>query len=118
MDKFYDFVEEAKVYTFSNGKIKGVQRNYQKVANDYQIIFDDHAIIKETQDDDNIGFISFHFVELSQLPRHEINSVVDVCGIITEMSAKEELIGRSGEKIVKRVLNLKDHSFHSIELTL
>ncbi len=46
VDRFYDFLEVGKVYLVSNGRLKIANKAFANLANDYEISFDDHAIIR------------------------------------------------------------------------
>ncbi|CAG9331340.1 unnamed protein product [Blepharisma stoltei] len=117
-DKFYDVFKEGKVYTFSDGNVRSAKRKFHSVENDYQLNFDTNAVIAEVPDDGNIGFLKFNFIPIDQLSKLEIGTILDVCGIITEIGSLSDIMSRKGENLKKRSVRITDHTYFSIEITL
>ena len=54
VDKFEPNLKQNQVYTFSGGQVKMANMRFSSIKNDYSLVFDCHATIKETGDDENI----------------------------------------------------------------
>jgi replication factor A1 len=46
VDKFFDIIQPDQVYVFGNGKLKVANRKFTSIRNDYEITFDDKAIVE------------------------------------------------------------------------
>jgi replication factor A1 len=67
VEKLGDPLKEGCVYLLSNGQVKIANTRFQKVKNDFQIIFDKNAEIVEVPDDNSISNASYNFVKLAEL---------------------------------------------------
>jgi replication factor A1 len=118
VEMFYDVIEIMKVYTFSGGNVKNMNRAYSSLDVQFEISFDKNSVIKPMEDDDKIPSFKFNFQNIDYLPKLNINSSVDVCAILEEIGNIEEFTSKRGELLVKRNLMITDHTCHSIEVTL
>jgi len=54
VDKFEPMLKENSVYTFSNGQVKLANLRFSSIKNDFSLVFDTCAEIKECEDDEKI----------------------------------------------------------------
>lgn len=54
VDKFDPILKENCVYTLSNGQIKLANLKFSSIKNDFSLVFDCHAQIKQVVDDEKI----------------------------------------------------------------
>lgn len=118
VDMFFDRLQQGKTYTFSGGYVKLASQQYRKVDLDYQISFDKKSVIKEAEDDGEIAEIRLNPVSISELSKLPDKKIIDVIGVITEISGLTDLISKQGDKLVKRTVKIMDQSLSSVEITL
>ena len=117
-DRFYDMLIQGHVYSFSGGYIKSSNRRFSVIDSDIEISFEKNSMITELADDGRIATVGYNFVPIDHLPKCGINSLVDVCGFITEMDQVTRITSKKGENLIKRTITIMDHTEHSIEVTL
>ncbi|KAI4327970.1 hypothetical protein L6164_020372 [Bauhinia variegata] len=118
-DQFYHQIEVGKVYLISKGSIKPAQKNFNHLRNDMELTLDMTSAIQLCPDDDNsIPKQQFHFRSVSEVESMENNSVVDMIGVVSSISPAASIMRKNGTETQKRVLQLKDMSCRSVELTL
>jgi replication factor A1 len=117
-DKYYNLVEEGRVYTFANGTVKLANRKYQSVGQDYSLTFDKQAQVEAANDDGTINSIKFNFISLEGLKQIPPQSIVDICAVANKIGGLEEFTSKKGAELKRRNLLLIDHSNFAIELTL
>ncbi|CAM9765032.1 unnamed protein product, partial [Phaeothamnion confervicola] len=54
VDKYYNMIEQGRVYTFSGGQVKVANKQYSSVNNEYEIAFSSNAEIQPVADDPSI----------------------------------------------------------------
>ncbi len=81
----------------SNGTVKIANQKFQRVKNDFCLIFDKNAEIVEVPDDTSINVVAYNFVQLSAMVRLPGNSYVDFIGVLTHIGPKSTIQVRSGE---------------------
>ncbi|CAE7454415.1 RPA1C, partial [Symbiodinium sp. KB8] len=118
VDKFFPLLQEGQVYYFGNGKLKRANRRYTSVNNDYEITFDDRAVIEPAEDAGKIAQHHFEFVPIAKLADMPANSTVDVLGYVQEVQEVVSITTKAGKEVDKRDLTLVDSSSASITLTL
>jgi replication factor A1 len=62
VDDWFDLIETSKVYSFSNGSIKPVNKMFNNVDHSYSISFSKGASILEEEDDNTIPYIKLNIV--------------------------------------------------------
>ena len=83
VDKWYTQIDEQSVYTFSNGKLKVVtNKAFTSIKNNYEITFDTNSDIRPCPEDAAIKTTNYSFTKLDQIESVEINSTLDVLGVI------------------------------------
>lgn len=54
VDKFFDLIEEGKVYLISRGYLKSANAKFNTTNNSYEMTLDDRSIIQATKDDQSV----------------------------------------------------------------
>lgn len=67
-------------------------RRYTSVSHPYQLIFSEDAQIEECSDDSKIAFYAFTFTKIADLATTEIPKIVDLAGIILDVSQPLEIV--------------------------
>ncbi|CAN4076368.1 unnamed protein product [Withania somnifera] len=118
-DQFYHQIEPGRVYQISKGSLRPAQKIFNHLPNDHEIMLESTSVIQPCFEDDKaIPQQQFHFRPISDIEAMENNNVVDVIGVVTSISPSNSIMRKNGMETQKRVLQLKDMSGRSVELTL
>jgi replication factor A1 len=115
-DMFFDKIQEGRVYTLSNGKVKMVNARYNKSENDFQITFDKNAMIVEQCDDGRIPYVSFQFTNFDRIFNFPPNSFVDILAIVTRIDEPVSFRSRNDKDLVKRMLTVVEYNERFMEI--
>jgi replication factor A1 len=119
VDRFYDAIEVGKVYLISKGNLKPAQKNYNHLKNDWEIMLDLNSTVELCPDEDgSIPRQQFSFRPISDIENVENNAILDVIGVVTYVSPSVPISRKNGMETLRRILNIKDNSGRTVELTL
>ena len=77
VDKFYNLLEEGRVYTFSGGRLKVANMQYNTCKSQFEITFDQNSEIHLQDDAEDIQE-SYEFVKIASLSEMEPSGFVDI----------------------------------------
>ena len=120
VDKFFDLVQENKVYAIIGGYIKLNDRKFYcgKNISEYRLILDENASIKEMVDDGSIeNNTSCNFMKINKALEINVYSVVDLCVYVLECGEAQLKNTKNGEQYLRKLI-VCDDSEYKIELTL
>jgi replication factor A1 len=118
VDKFYDMLEEGKVYNFSGGRLKVANMQWNNCKSQFEITFDQNS---EIHLDDDGGDImeSYEFKKIGELENTEPNAYVDVLAVVKHVGDVNTFVSKkSGKEMTKCELTLEDDSGCDVKLTL
>ncbi|PSS15480.1 Replication protein A DNA-binding subunit A like [Actinidia chinensis var. chinensis] len=119
VDRFYDAIEVGKVYLISKGSLKPAQKNFNHLKNEWEIFLEATSTVDLCPDEDgSIPQQQFSFRPISDIEIAENNSIFDVIGVVTIVNPSVPILRKNGMETQRRILNLKDQSERSVELTL
>nr|XP_004239312.1 replication protein A 70 kDa DNA-binding subunit A [Solanum lycopersicum] len=119
VDRFYDKIEAGKVYMISKGSLKPAQKNFNHLKNEWEIFLETTSTVDLCPDEDaSIPRQQFSFRPICEIESAENNSIIDVIGIVTAVNPSVPILRKNGMETQRRILNLKDQSGRSVELTL
>ncbi|KAK4755953.1 hypothetical protein SAY87_009710 [Trapa incisa] len=119
VDRFYDVIEVGKVYLISKGSLKPVQKNFNHLKNEWEIFLEATSTVDLCQDEDvSIPQQQFFFRPISDIENAENNSIIDVIGIVASVNPSVPIMRKNGMETQRRILNLKDGSGRTVEVTL
>lgn len=119
VDRFYGVIEVGKVYMISKGSLKPVQKNFNHLNNDWEIFLETSSIVELCPEvDGTIPAQQFNFKAISDIVNAENNSIVDLIGIVISINPPVTILRKNGMETQRRIVNLKDKSGMSVELTL
>ena len=125
VDKFYNFLEEGRVYTFSGGNIKVANMKYNNCKSHFEITFDTKSEIHPDNDKDPANNIQEHydFVKIDTLASIDTTAStathVDILAVVTEIGEVSLIISKkSGKELMKCELVLEDDSGTDVRLTM
>ena len=120
VDKFYNFLEVGRVYTFSGGRLKVANMQYNKCKSQFEITFDQNSEIHldETGPADDIRD-SYEFVKIDRLKVVDPNTMVDVLAVVKHVGDPASIVSKkSGKELVKCELTIEDDSGAEVRLTM
>lgn len=119
VDRFYDVIEVGKVYLISKGSLKPAQKNFNHLKNEWEIFLEATSTVDLCQDEDvSIPQQQFSFRPISDIENAENNSILDVIGIVVSVNPSVPILRKNGMETQRRILNLKDGSGRTVEVTL
>ncbi|XP_019704480.1 replication protein A 70 kDa DNA-binding subunit A [Elaeis guineensis] len=119
VDRFYEIVDVGKVYMISKGTLKPARKSFNHLNNEWEIFLESTSTVELCPDEDNsIPTQQFNFRPISEIENAENNSIVDIIGIVTSINPSVTILRKNGMETLRRILNMKDVSGRSVELTL
>ena len=120
VDKFYSMLQEGSVYTFSGGRIKVANMQYNTCKSNFEITFDQNSEIHLQDDAGDIQRNVYDFVpSIAQIEDVEANKMIDVLAIVKAVGEPTTIMSKkSGNELTKCDLTLVDDSGVEISMTL
>jgi replication factor A1 len=119
VDKFYGMLEVNSVYTFSGGRLKVANTQYNACKCPYEITFDQNSEIHKVNDTGDIQSQRYDFVSIASLETAEAGTTVDILVYIKSIGEPTPLISKkSGQELIKCDLLVFDQSATEISLTV
>ncbi|KAJ4847719.1 Replication protein A 70 kDa DNA-binding subunit A [Turnera subulata] len=119
VDRFYDVIEVGKVYLISKGSLKPAQKNFNHLKNEWEIFLEANSTVDLCpEEDDSIPQQHFSFKPISEIENAENNSILDIVGVVISVNPSVPILRKNGMETQRRIVNLKDGSGRSVELTL
>jgi len=120
VDKFYDMLQIDNVYYISKAQLKTANKQYSRLANDYEMTMTGETMIEPCNDQvENLPTIQLNIVPLSDLGDKSANDMVDVIGIVKSVGEVSTIVTKATNKeLTKREITLVDDSNASINCTL
>lgn len=116
--KFNEILQEGKVYFVSKARLQPAKPQFTNLSHPYELSMDRETVIEECYDESNVPKTHFSFIKLDTIQNQEVNSTVDVLGIIQTVNPHFELTSRAGKKFDRRDIAIVDDSGYSISVGL
>ena len=121
VDKFYDLLEDGKVFFFSKGQVKNANKKYSSVNCEYELSMDKDAEIWPLHGNDpaaqTLPQQSFNFVPVEALKVKEKGSMVDVLGVLAHAGQPQAITTKAGNSLTKRSIMIADQTAQ-VEITI
>lgn len=121
-DRWFDDLEDGKVYVLSRGAVKPANKRYATVRNDYTLHFDNGADIEAAEGDIDTSRMQakMEFVPIGHLAAYvDKKMTIDLLGVVSSASALGSIKRKTdGSEISRRDLTLVDQSLKTVTLTL
>lgn len=120
VDKFYDLIEQGKVYYIANATLKPANRQYNNTSHDYEMTLRRETSITPCIDEDvsDVPKVIYNFVGISKLSAH-ISKIVDVIAVVKSCDDVQEIMIRSQNRETKRRnIDIVDSSGAEVRVTL
>lgn len=119
VDKFYPMLEIDKVYSFSGGRLKVANMQYNTCKSSFEITFDQNAEISMEADTGEINQQSYELRPIADLESVEPGAYVDVIGIVSAIGEPGTIVSKkSGKELSKCELTVGDDSGAEVSCTV
>lgn len=115
--KYFSFIKEGRMYSFSDGEIKSAGR-FNCTDNKYEINFNDKSTITEIENDNAIASFHFNLVPIQEISKKSENDVFDVLAIVEDPGSIKEVNLKNGTSTDKKTLGLVDQTGFKVDLTI
>lgn len=109
--KFFDLIEEGKVYEITGGYVKLNNRKFISSGKDYQLILNEASLIKPIVDEGNITYLKIKTRKLAELKEIPTHTVIDTVGYVLEASERQLVNTKNGEMYMRKVFIADDSEF-------
>ena len=117
--KWFSTLEVDQVYTFTGGKLKVANPQWNKCKSSHEITFDRSTSIQHVPEDDTIMQNVFDFKKIAHMENIEPETIVDVCGIVIAVGEVGTITSKkSGNELTKCELTIVDESNGEITCTV
>jgi len=118
VDQFEPLLQVDRVYTFSGGKLKAANLQYNTCKSNFEITFDQNAAIAMAEDDVPTQGL-YNFVSIQSLEGIDVGGNVDLLAIVKQVSPPSTIVSKkSGQEMFKSDIVLVDESNCEITCTL
>ncbi|KAL7574686.1 hypothetical protein ACA910_003029 [Epithemia clementina (nom. ined.)] len=124
VDRFYQMLQEGQVYTFSGGRLKVANAQFNTCKSPHEITFDQNSEIHLSSDSNNIQKQSYDFVEsIASIESYSVSPerpiLVDVLAFVQSIGEPSNLISKKkGQEFTKCEVVVVDDSQAQINVTL
>ncbi|CAE8594374.1 unnamed protein product, partial [Polarella glacialis] len=116
VDAFFDLLQERKMFSLSNGRVKKGDKRFCKF--EHEITFDENAIIVAVDDDGGCPQMVYNFKPLASIENLAPGETLDVVAVVAEVDAVMEIALKAGGSKTRQNVTLVDDSGVSCRLTL
>jgi len=119
-NKYFDTIQEGKIYYLSNGKIQNVRKpEYNNTGHNYELTLMQHTQIEQTLDRNNaVPTVDYNFVKVADIQNVNDKDKIDILVLVTKVGTCVTQALRSGRDTKKREVTVTDDSNAEIMLTL
>merc|ERR1712238_493051 len=119
VEKFHGMLEEDKVYSFSVGRLKVANAQYNTCKSGIEITFDQNSEIRLDNDSGDIQQQIYEFVKIAALEQTDPNTNVDLLAVVKSVGPVTTIISKkTGNEIPKAEIVLVDDSGTEVNCTV
>ena len=119
VDKYYDMLEQGKVYYFTKGSLKTANKKFTNLKNDYEMSLNSDTLIELCNEECQLPQLQFNFRKIQDIEQLNKDALVDIIGIVKSATDVTQITTKSTNKQVsKRDITIVDQSLVSIRATL
>ena len=118
VSKFYDLIQENKLYEIKGGYVKINDKKYTRIKSDYKIVLDENSTI--TPKNVDLPIIKkpiYNLAKISDLPKFKIYTIIDICAIVIDYTDIVIKVTRNGAQPLRKLI-LGDNTLYKVELSL
>lgn len=118
-DRYYDTLEDGKVYIFARGSVKPANKTYNRTRNDYCLHFDASTEVEASEGDISVA-VRLNIVTIDQLPAFvDKKAPVDILGVCTSVGSLGSVKRKSdASELSRRDVTLVDTGLKTVTVTL
>mmetsp|Transcript_5408 Transcript_5408/g.8036 ORF Transcript_5408/g.8036 Transcript_5408/m.8036 type:complete len:638 (-) Transcript_5408:183-2096(-) len=119
VEKFHPMLECDKVYTFTGGKLKVANLQYNTCKSSFEITFDQNAEIVLESDDGQITQQLYEFQPIANLEQVDPGKYVDIIGVVKNVGEPGTIVSKkTGKELNKCELTIVDDSGAEVSCTV
>jgi len=119
VDKYYDMLEQGKVYYFTKGSLKTANKKYTSLKNDYEMSLNDDTLIEPCLEECDLPSVQYNFMPIKDIEQVNKDSIIDIIGVVKLASEVSQITTKATNKQVsKRDITIVDQSKAAIRATL
>ena len=116
-DKFFNVIEEDKLYEIKGGYVKINDRKFTRNKSDYKIVLEENSVITKKMDNGLIKQKPMNITLIKDIQKLKLYTVIDLCAIVLDVGEKMMKNTRNGNQPLKKI-TIGDISQYKIELSL
>lgn len=117
--RLYDVLQEGKVFYILKARVQQARAQFATLSHPYEISFDRDTEVTECEDAGSVPKLTYSFIPLSKIEELEVNSVIDVIGVIKQVDPAFQITSKStGKNYDRRDIVIVDESKFLINLGL
>lgn len=118
-DKFYNLLEEGKVYYVTKARIQQAKPKFSHLSHPYELSLDKDTEITECFDTSDVPKVHFNFTKLDHIQNVDKDSIIDVIGVVKTVNDVFQITAKStGKPFNRRNITIVDDSNFAIEVGL
>jgi replication factor A1 len=117
-DKFYNLLQENKVYYISKARIQPSKPQFSNLKHPYELSLDRDTIVEECLNTDDVPKLHYNFVKLDKIQNLEADSIIDVVGVLKEVNPQFQITSKAGRAYDRRDITIVDDSQFAITIGL
>lgn len=118
-DKFYNLLEEGKVYYVTKARIQQAKPKFSHLSHPYELSLDKDSEITECFDTSDVPKINFNFTKLDHIQNCDKDAVIDVIGVVKTVNDVFQITAKStGKPFNRRNITIVDDSNFAIDVGL
>eukprot|EP00253_Pinus_taeda_P012080 PITA_12080 len=115
-DYFFDKIQNENVYIVSKGNVKMANKQYNHLNNDWEILLNTTSTIEHVAGEKKHNpTVRFNIKSINDIKTTIVNSIVDVLGVVTDISGVCTIRRKDGSEVNKQTVQLRDMSEYSID---
>jgi len=119
VDKYYEMIEQGKVYFITKGTLKTANKKYTNLKNDYEMSLNSDTLVESCNEECDLPQLQFKFIDIKAIEQINKDGIIDVIGIVKSTGDVTEITTKATNKQVsKRDVTLVDQSQAAIRATL
>lgn len=119
VDKFFDKIENNKVYCISKIDLKEANKKFANISNNFELNITNDTKIKLCEKDEIVPVMNYNYSSISKIKNMVKNSLIHTYGICYEIRSIEEFSAKStGKTFKKRDIIIIDKNNDTITVTL
>jgi len=117
VDKFFDLIEEDKLYEIRGGYVKINDRKFSRSKSDYKIVLEENTIITKKSENGIIKQKPINITLIKDIQTLKLYSIINLCVIVIDVGEILMKNTRNGLQPLKKI-TVGDISQYKIELSL